>query len=597
MLNIDFDIKQYIPVKNTLTSLFIQPYFVTLVDLDFGEKGIVLNHIAEKKFTQPLTGPPLSAAINQLLSEHQISDRTVSVLVDGSQLMVKQVSIPKMPEAEVVESLRWSERDAAPFDLETAYMDFDMVEEGPGEQDQDNILLVAAPKDYVDDILKTIRSTRLRLTGISIIPAALETLIQHSKTFNPEISVPFINMGAANTGIYIFKNNGLQFSRDIPVGGRSFVDHLLNPGEEAAKKFKLARHDALEIMEKVGIPLGEPQEVVYKEMTNADINELLDPVMDRFLTEVGRSIDYYKHLHRYEDINRAYMTGRPAKLKNLTKWLSDNLGVDFQVYNPFDDFVQIKRPELRTLIQHGHLHAISIGSALEQGNVINLLPANKRYSYERVIGLLNPLKKLVLAALVVFCLSVASKAALSFMDKRIDKYKAELEQLRQKNTQITILEKKVSVLEHQQQKIITERSAFPVLHGRDNQWEEMFRELSLIMPPNARLDSCKILLNNTISVLSNDGSTMFRQVELEGAIQGTGLQTIRALNDLLGGLEGSRFFKNVTFSKSQIGDLAKGGGGGREEPATVIPAELVPGQEPKEEDNLHHFVIYADLSA
>lgn len=588
-MELDFDLKQYIPVKNSLTSLIMHPYFITIVDLDFSEKGVILNNLVTKNFPQALSGTEMSAAINQLCSQNNLTDLTVSNMVDGSQLMIKQVSIPKMPPEEVVESLRWSERDAAPFDLETAYMDYAVVEESESEQGEDNILLVAAPKEFIDDIYKTIRNTRLRITAISIIPAALTTLIQHSTLFNPEISVPFINMGSSNTGIYIFQDNALHFSRDLPIGGRSFVDALMNPAEEDnPKNLNLSRKEALEILDVVGIPIGDPEEVVWGELTNDDIETLLNPVLDRFLTEVGRSIDYYKHQRRYEEINNAYLMGRSSNLKNLAKYLTDNLNIEFSVYNPFDDFIKVEKPELRGFAKEGHVYAVPIGIALEQGEFINLLPENKRYSYDKVVKLLKPIKMGLAAILVIFCLVMGGKTALSFMDSRIDKYKAELEQLRQKNTAITILEKKVSVLEHQQQKIITERTAFPVLSGRKNPWEEIFREISLIMPPNARLESCQVNFNTARSVISSDGTTMFRQVIFEGSVRGKGFRPIRALNDLLRRLEGSRFFKNVTFSRTELGEAESQSGTGAGDPGGINVVKQAP---------LIRFTIYADLTA
>ena len=61
--------------------------------------------------------------------------------------------------------------------------------------------------------------------------------------------------------------------------------------------------------------------------------DIMAPVLDEFVSEVRRSVDYFRS--RGGEINRVVMAGGAAKLKGLTEFLARSLGMECDAYDGF----------------------------------------------------------------------------------------------------------------------------------------------------------------------------------------------------------------------------------------------------------------------
>jgi len=78
----------------------------------------------------------------------------VRLTVSGSGVQIKRISIPSLPKNELKEAVRWEIKNYLPFPVETAQIDFHIL----NEYVEDNIkkldlIVVACPKHLVDRTL------------------------------------------------------------------------------------------------------------------------------------------------------------------------------------------------------------------------------------------------------------------------------------------------------------------------------------------------------------------------------------------------------------------------------------------------------------
>src|SRR5205085_1280016 len=106
-------------------------------------------------------------AIRQLLGQYKLKNKDVAIGVSGHSVIIKKISMPKMTQEELEESIQWEAEQYIPFDAKDVNIDVQIltpadVDTGTGQMD---VLLVAAKKDMINDYT-------------SVVSEAVERVIQ-----------------------------------------------------------------------------------------------------------------------------------------------------------------------------------------------------------------------------------------------------------------------------------------------------------------------------------------------------------------------------------------------------------------------------------
>jgi type IV pilus assembly protein PilM len=98
-------------------------------------------------------------------------------------------------------------------------------------------------------------------------------------------------------------------------------------------------------------------------VTDDPVLTAIIPVLEEFLSEVRRSIDYFRS--RGGDVQEIYLTGGGAKLKGLDVFLGRSLGIPCDAYDPLKRLNTNVRKVAPTFIdEHRNEFAIAIGNGL-----------------------------------------------------------------------------------------------------------------------------------------------------------------------------------------------------------------------------------------
>jgi type IV pilus assembly protein PilM len=103
------------------------------------------------------------------------------------------------------------------------------------------------------------------------------------------------------------------------------------------------------------VPVGDPE--------SARLYQAMAPVIDEFLAEIRRSVDYFRS--RGGDIQRIVLCGGGTKLKGLAPFISKNLGMECDPYDPLRRLnVNPRRVAPGFAEEHKQEFAIAIGNGL-----------------------------------------------------------------------------------------------------------------------------------------------------------------------------------------------------------------------------------------
>ncbi len=540
-----------LPLRPSFTGGVIARNRLRVVDLLERPNGrYVLNALAD------LPVAAEEGEVGRLLAgiarRNSLAGRTLTLLAADRRVQVRQVEMPRMPHEELVDSLRFTEADALPFPMEDAVLDGFFMP-GNGDDPRTPVLMAAMERATAERYHRMVAGSPFRHIGLTVVPAALEALLEHSRLIDADAPAPFISLSQDSAGVYIFQGGDLKFMRDIALGGEQLTEALAGDYNVAGNLVHVSLDEAEEIKRVMGIPQGdELHEVAHRGITGEMFLARLQAPLEKMVMEFGRSIDYFQNEYRSLDIPAVYLIGSAAQTRNLAAYLTEGLGYPFTVYNPFDDFVEIEKDELAALRAAGPAYAVTVGVALERGRRINLLPPRERYSFKAYL-----MKRLPAALAAFYLLAVAGVAAAGAaykgkMEARIASVGADIAALAGEQDAGALMEAKAAALRNEMAAIDTRMTVYPKLEGRDIDWAAFYTELGIMMPRDMALDRLAVRFDGPEEYAA-DGEKYAKEVVMEGRIRGAAAAQVETLEEFLHSADASRCFVHATLINSHEG--------------------------------------------
>ncbi|MFN8670526.1 MAG: type IV pilus assembly protein PilM [Candidatus Sericytochromatia bacterium] len=299
----------------------------------------------------------VAQAIQELLEKNQITAKKAMTTVSGQAVIIRTVQFPAMNPKELKEVVLHEAERYIPFPIEEVNIDFQTLEEVEDEGiNKIEVLLVAAQKQFVNSYVESFMIAGLTLVGIDVASFAVARALTSdiNGVIGSEAPTVLILIRGETTDVNVFNNGIPKFSRSIPIGTTSFIETI-------ASNLNVSLEEAISLFDKVIVPIAG-QNVSDEPMVEMASNEIRTNLRE-LTTEIQRSLEYYQS-QSSEQIQKLIISGRGAKMKNLDKHLSMNLGLDVEVGNPINDiqFDQQKYPA-EYLLENAPVFVTSIGLA------------------------------------------------------------------------------------------------------------------------------------------------------------------------------------------------------------------------------------------
>jgi type IV pilus assembly protein PilM len=276
----------------------------------------------------------LGVAIRQAVGKAGIKPGRVVSAVGGQAVIVRELKLPPMPEDELKQAARFEAERYIPYGVREVNMDFDII----GETTEENqrrivVLLVAARREIVDKHVQALQAGGLAPYVLDVesfaVIRALEAQAQApapAQASGGAASV-FVDLGAETSDIVITEGDQLRLTRNINIGGDGLTKAI-------ATRLDMEFQSAAQVKAEKGIVVleGEP---APDDRTVMALHEAMLPILGDLATEVRRSMDYFQTRWRESRVGRVVLSGGTARLTNLDRFLSLELGVETVIGDPF----------------------------------------------------------------------------------------------------------------------------------------------------------------------------------------------------------------------------------------------------------------------
>lgn len=284
--------------RSASTGIDVGTRSVKLVRVDEGPKGSRVTHWGhEEIFTEEADrSRAASQALNRLLSRLRLSRRSlgrVAVAIGSPDVILRQVNLPPLSEADLRRSLPFEARKHLPLEnMPDAVLDFQVL--GPARATNGSdaegvaVLLVAAPRKAKDELLRILNGAGIEPDVIDVepLPALNALLATRGASDHPEQPMALMDLGGLSRTLAVALPDGEIYIRNLKVPER-----------------------------------------VLSEENDADVGDLI--------RETGDTLRFLNVRRRDQSIGELHLCGGSSLSEWLKTKLSTALGVDVKAPDPF----------------------------------------------------------------------------------------------------------------------------------------------------------------------------------------------------------------------------------------------------------------------
>ena len=389
---------------------------------------------------------------------------------------------------------------------------------------------MATPKEVVEQQKSIIRAAGLRTVAVTVAPMVLWKTFQLSKKAYEEKVIALLDIGYERTTISLLNNGILEFTRAINLGSDEVTSSLMTEplvtGEGGSRT--LTYEEAEDIKLEYGLPPSTATGTTTKEGVSLDqIPRLMRPFLERLLSEIRTSFDFYMTEFQIPKVEKIIMSGGGAGLKGLREFLAEDLGIEIELADPFqsadfaggiskDDFMDVATA-----------FVMPLGLAAWEKGDMSFLRMKKKAAKKK-LGLIKPLvAPSCVAVILMLILYWSVSAKLAGSSAELDKKTEELASL----NPLSIATKALSAKKRQLQ---AELDSYPLSLLRESMDPaRILEDLRLCAPDNTRLEQINVIEQAGKRFVQVSGTAFF--LDERGP----------ALSDFMAALKDSPLFDDV----------------------------------------------------
>jgi len=380
--------------------------------------------------------------------------------IPSTNVETRYLRIPKVAKKQIFNAVFWTYKKDISFDEHNDIFDYeilgDVLKDGVQKTE---VMAYSAPKREVDELANIFSKSGYPLTGISIIPFALQNLFR-TQWLQDGKNVCSLFVGSDWSRIAVFSNGSLVLSRDIKAGIQSMIEAIKEeidknhpeqlpplidsddtmPVEDIKEGYDAGKDPALKLLTGFvdnALPLSAEGD--YRNVDSGKIFDTIQPALDRVIRQVERTLRHYYLNFGDETISKVYISGKVSSNRHVVDYIDDQLGISVETIDPFasETFLSagFSTPDSET---EREAFVPAVGMALSN----NSLTPNFIFTYKdkervtlniRVKRLVFGAAMLFMAACVGFFLWQNSileqkKETVAKLEKQMDKYSPSVDQ-------------------------------------------------------------------------------------------------------------------------------------------------------------------------
>jgi type IV pilus assembly protein PilM len=521
-----------------IVGLDMGSHTIKMVVLKKTSKGPLLTRLGMKEIPlnlDPGDIPAMAYLLKDLAEEMGLKTKKVSLTFSCPDLQIRRLTLPSIPNDELKEAISWEMKEQLPFPIETTQIDFHILREWMEEEVKKvELLTMACPKERIERTLSIVKEAGLEAIHVEATPISLWNAMINLGRLKGEERIALIDLGAEKTHLYLFENGILVFNRVISPGGKDITQTLLD------EILGLTYEQAEKIKKEIGIALRKSP---VESSAMAKESFVMRPAFERLVSEIGRSIEFYRNQFIVEKIDKILLTGGGAHLKNIIPYFEEELRLRIEPFNPLQGLLYEAEKMDQALLSLGESFSPAIGATFSKPISIEFLAVKEPFLSRNQLKKRTPLMVAFVASLIFFILITNTEIQLRRLGQQREEKMAKIKDLENIKTSLLLLKQREA-------KIREERAFFPSPAESSFSYQEILKEISEILPNPVTLHLLEIQTEDK-SPQKDVQSTPTPLLRLSGFVFGNEVQSLQTLAQLIERLERSTLFNHIRLISAE----------------------------------------------
>lgn len=292
----------------------------------------------------------LAKEISNIIKITNLETKNCIISVPEVSVFSRLLSLPVIQEAEVNNAIHYALKPLVPVPLDNLNISFvDIDKRKSGNSEIVDWYVVAAPKQLIDRMQLISDLAGLNLLAVETEALAIARTIHFNYKIEQGLDVMILDIGAESTNLILSRNGVVIFSQNIGVGSNSLTKVI-------AADFGLDNIQAERYKRSYGLDPTQGEGKILKSV---------DPLMQIILSEINRTLIYYKDKIGGNGISSLYLTGGGSSMPGIGQYLNSKLKIKTELSNPLTNLVV--DPKLNEGIKNLSINSfnVAIGLALK----------------------------------------------------------------------------------------------------------------------------------------------------------------------------------------------------------------------------------------
>lgn len=277
----------------------------------------------------------LEDIILYIIDNYKLKIKDIVYTTDFSSIMNRELLIPKVEEDEIDTVIRYEIQQFLPIDLNKYILQYTVLDEIENEMDgtiKYKVNVISYPEEIARSYYNLIQEKRIKPYALDVVNNSLKKLLDISSSINgvkieENETIAFIDLGAQNINVNIYKNKKLEFTRMIKRGGNDIDEELANLLDNSSKT-----------AEKVKIEKANLENINEDDL----INKIIYQIVEMWVTDIGRFLQFYRNKTVGNSIDKVYIYGGSSNIAYLEEFMEERLNTKIEKIRSIDAIEFIK---------------------------------------------------------------------------------------------------------------------------------------------------------------------------------------------------------------------------------------------------------------
>lgn len=435
----------------------------------------------------------LKAALNDFCASARRSK--LWAIMSSAHVEISHIRIPRVEKKQIANAVYWTAKRESPFNESEVYFDFEVqgevIDQGIPKL---AVLFYTSPRREVDDLRQLFAGIGWPLTGISLVPFAVQNYFRTGWIPDGEGTLAHLFIGNDFSRIDVYSEGNLVLTRGIKAGNASMVEALLEQynQERRPEAPPLTKEQAGKILAALSPDSPPLQETdAGFDLAKEKVFGMVQPAIERLVRQAERTFEHYATLPGNKPIDRIFVSTAANIYQPVIDYVGNQLGMTSEVLDPLgerDSIPACRDVEDAHCLSERIAFSPALGMALADNDYTpNLLFTYKDKEWAAGVARFNRAAFAVLIALAIACTAVFTfqsyvahqkETALEVIETQLTNLGPPIER-----SQLTAMAAKVSL----------QRQLFKG-YGRQYLGMVLLSELTALTPANIRFLDLKLTL-------------------------------------------------------------------------------------------------------